>query len=197
MFLVRGCPAYLRSNNGSEFTAARVKRFLKDLGVDTLFIEPGSPWENGYIESFNSRMRDELLDGELLLHVDETKYVVEHWQMDYNHYQPHSSMGFMTPAGFTELCRQAGCQAAYASARRGTGLWDPLIDTGPKKGADQLLNPTQTERRTTHTQLPSHNSVLSRRQSSGRPSASKGVSKLPKITFFDIDNLISLSFETC
>jgi transposase InsO family protein len=109
LLLVRGCPAYIRSDNGSEFTAWRVKRFLKDLDVDTLFIEPGSPWENGYVESFNSRMRDELLDGELFLHIDEMKYVVERWRMDYNHYRPHSSLGYMTPAGFAELCRQAGC----------------------------------------------------------------------------------------
>jgi len=109
LFLVRGCPAYLRSDNGSQFTARRVKRFLKDMGVDTLFIEPGSPWENGYAESFNSRMRDELLNGELFLHIDEMKYVVERWRMDYNHYRPHSSLGYMTPAGFAELCRQAGC----------------------------------------------------------------------------------------
>ena len=72
-------------------------------------IEPGSPWENGYAESFNSRMRDELLNGELFLHIDEMKYVVERWRMDYNHYRPHSSLGYMTPAGFAELCRQAGC----------------------------------------------------------------------------------------
>ena len=109
LFLVRGCPAYLRSDNGSQFTAERVKTFLEDLGVDTLFIEPGSPWENGYVESFNSRMRDELLDGELFLHIDEMKYVVERWRMDYNHYRPHSSLGYMTPAGFAGLCQQAGC----------------------------------------------------------------------------------------
>ena len=109
LFLVRGCPAYLRSDNGSQFTAGRVKHFLEEMGVDTLFIEPGSPWENGYAESFNSRMRDELLDGELFLHLDETKYVVERWRMDYNHYRPHSSLDYMTPAGFAELCREAGC----------------------------------------------------------------------------------------
>ena len=110
LFLVRGCPVYLRSDNGSQFTARRVKRFLKDMGVDTLFIEPGSPWENGYAESFNSRMRDELLDGELFLHLDEMKYVVERWRMDYNHYRPHSSLGYMSPAAF----------AATAQNRPGT-----------------------------------------------------------------------------
>jgi len=108
LFLVRGCPAYLHSDNGSQFTARRVKRFLKEMGVDTLFIERGSPWENVYAESFHSRMRGELLDGELFLHLEEMKYVVERWRMDYNHYRPHSSLGYMTPAGFAELCRQAG-----------------------------------------------------------------------------------------
>lgn len=100
LFLVRGCPVYLRSDNGFQFTAEVVKRLLKELGVDTLFIEPGSPWENGYVESFNSPMRDELLNGELFLHIDEMKYVVKRWRMDSNHYRPHSSMSCMTPAGF-------------------------------------------------------------------------------------------------
>jgi putative transposase len=109
LFLVRGCPAYLRSDNGSQFTAKRVQRFLEEMRVDTLFIEPGSPWENGYVESFHSRMRDELLDGELFLHIDEMKYVVERWRMDYNHYRPHSSLSYMTPVGFADLCRQTGC----------------------------------------------------------------------------------------
>lgn len=81
--------------------------------MDTLFIEPGSPWENGYVEPFNSRMRDELLNGELFLRIDEMKCVVERWRMDYNHYRPHSSLGHMTPAGFAELCRQAGCVRPY------------------------------------------------------------------------------------
>jgi putative transposase len=72
-------------------------------------IEPGSPWENEYVDLFNSRMRDELVDSELFLHIAETKYVVERGRMDYNHYRPHSSLGYMTPAGFAELCRQADC----------------------------------------------------------------------------------------
>ena len=102
-------PAYIRSDNGFEFTARRVTRFLKDLRVQTLFIEPGNPWENGYVESLNSRMRDEFLDGELFLHIDEMKYVVERWRVNYNHYWPHSSLSYMTPAGFAKLCRETGC----------------------------------------------------------------------------------------
>ena len=109
LFAVRGCPAYLRSDNGSEFTSSVVKEFLKEAGVDTLFIEPGSPWENGYVESFNARMRDELLNGEIFLHIDETRYIVNRWRMDYNHYRPHSSLRYMTPAEFAQLCHEAGC----------------------------------------------------------------------------------------
>ncbi len=99
-------------------------RTLEELGVETLFVEPGSPWENGYVESFNSRMRDELLNGELFLHIDEMKYVVERWRMDYNHYRPHSSLGYMTPAGFAQLCQQAGC------VRPHTPVLDGVQDCG-------------------------------------------------------------------
>jgi hypothetical protein len=75
----------------------------------TLPIHPfASQIQNGYVDSFNGRMRDELLDGELFLHLDEMKYVVERWRMDYNHYRPHSSLGYLTPAGFAEQCRRAG-----------------------------------------------------------------------------------------
>ena len=77
--------------------------YLRDLGVKTLFIEPGGPWENGYIESFNGKLRDELLDGELFLHIDEVRYVVDRWRMDYNHYRPHSSLDNLTPVAFAKL----------------------------------------------------------------------------------------------
>lgn len=77
--------------------------------METFYIAPGSPWENGYVESFNSRLRDERLNRELFLSIDELRYVADRWRMDYNHYRPHSRLGYMTPAGFAELCRQAGC----------------------------------------------------------------------------------------
>ena len=76
LFNVRGAPMYIRSDNGPEFINCQVKKFLAGSGVDTLYIEPGSPWENGYIESFNGRFLDELLNGELFLHIDEFRYVV-------------------------------------------------------------------------------------------------------------------------
>jgi transposase InsO family protein len=100
LFLVRGEPDYIRSDNGPEFTAKKVKKWLMDMGVKTLFIEPGSPWENGYIESFNAHLRYELLDREIFLSVEELRYVVERWRMDYNHHRPHSSLGYMAPSVF-------------------------------------------------------------------------------------------------
>ncbi len=85
------------------------ERQIADSGVETLYIEPGSPWENGYAESFNSRLRDELLNGEIFLHIDELRYVAERWRMDYNHYRPHSSLVYMTPAEYSKLCEDVGC----------------------------------------------------------------------------------------
>jgi len=104
LFMVRGVPGYIRSDNGSEFIADAVKKWLEDQMVGTLYIEPGSPWENGYIESFHSRLRDELLNRELFYSVKEAKVLVENWRMDYNHHRPHSSLGYITPAAFAATC---------------------------------------------------------------------------------------------
>ena len=71
----------------------------------TLYIEKGSPWKNGYVESFNGKLRDELLNRELFLHIDEVRYVVDRWRMDYNHYRPHSSLGYMNPAAFATIAK--------------------------------------------------------------------------------------------
>jgi transposase InsO family protein len=100
LFLVRGVPDYIRSDNGPEFTAKKVKKWLKAMNVKTLFIEPGSPWENGYIESFNSHLRDEYLDREIFVGIEELRYFAERWRLDYNHHRPHQSLGYMTPAVF-------------------------------------------------------------------------------------------------
>jgi transposase InsO family protein len=108
LFAVRGCPDYIRSDNGPEFISNAVKKFLKKSGVGTLYIEPGSPWENGYVESFNSKLRDELLNRELFLHIDELRYVADRWRMDYNHYRPHSSLDYMSPAAFASRCLEQG-----------------------------------------------------------------------------------------
>jgi len=84
-------PEYIRSDNGAEFAANAVRKWLDRLDVTTLFIEPGRPWENGYIESFNGKMRDELLNGELLDTLEEAKVLVEAWRKTYNRIRPHSS----------------------------------------------------------------------------------------------------------
>ena len=98
LFIQRGVPRYLRSDNGAEMTAKAVRSFLADLGVGTLYIEPGSPWENGYIESFNGKLRDELLNGEIFYTVLEAKVLVEQWRRLYNRVRPHSSLGYKPPA---------------------------------------------------------------------------------------------------
>jgi transposase InsO family protein len=97
LFLYRGIPDYIRSDNGPEFTAKAVRKWLKRLGVKTLFIEPGSPWENGYIESFNGKLRDELLNREIFTTLFEAKVLIEQWRREYNHVRPHSSLGYKPP----------------------------------------------------------------------------------------------------
>jgi putative transposase len=98
LFVQRGTPQYLRSDNGSEFTAADVRAWLERLQVGTLYIEPGSPWENGYIESFNGKLRDELLNREVFMTLREAQVLVERWREEYNQRRPHSSLGYRPPA---------------------------------------------------------------------------------------------------
>ena len=98
LFLLRGVPEHIRSDNGPEFTAKALREWLARTGVNTLFIEPGSPWENGYIESFNGKLRDELLNCEIFDTLLEAKVLVEMWRKEYNHHRPHSSLGYRPPA---------------------------------------------------------------------------------------------------
>ena len=98
LFLLRGTPEYIRSDNGPEFTAKVVREWLHDLEVKTLFIEPGSPWENGYIESFNGKLRDELLNREVFDTLLEAQVLIEGWRKEYNQIRPHSSLGYRPPA---------------------------------------------------------------------------------------------------
>ncbi len=96
----RGAPRFLRSDNGPEFIAHALRRRLRQLGVGTLFIAPGSPWENAYVESFNSKAGDELLDLELFTSLAEAQYLAREYRDEYNHRRPHSSLGYRTPAEF-------------------------------------------------------------------------------------------------
>ena len=98
LFLVHGPPKYIRSDNGAEFTAIAVREWRARLDVGTLFIEPGSPWENGYNDSFNGKLRDELLNGEIFYTLQEAKVLVEQWRVHYNTIRPHSSLGYRPPA---------------------------------------------------------------------------------------------------
>jgi len=98
LIVERGLPDNIRSDNGPEFTANAVRKWLGKIGVRTLFIEPGSPWENGYIESFNGKLRDELLNGEIFETLLEAKVLIENWRYEYNHIRPHSSLGYRPPA---------------------------------------------------------------------------------------------------
>jgi transposase InsO family protein len=98
LFVHRGTPDHIRSDNGPEFTAQAVREWLDRVDVKTLFIEPGSPWENGYVEAFNGKFRDELLNGEIFYTLTEAKVLIERWRNEYNTKRPHSSLGYRPPA---------------------------------------------------------------------------------------------------
>ena len=98
LFILRGVPAYIRSDNGPEFIAEAVRKWIAAVGAQTAYIEPGSPWENGYVESFNARLRDELLNGEIFYTLKEAQIIIEEWRRHYNTKRPHSSLGYRPPA---------------------------------------------------------------------------------------------------
>jgi len=98
LFVFRGIPQHIRSDNGSEFTSREIRNWLTRLGVRTLFIEPGSPWENGYIESFNGKMRDELLNREIFTTLTEARVLIKEWRREYNQIRPHSALAYRPPA---------------------------------------------------------------------------------------------------
>jgi len=115
LFVEHGPPDHIRSDNGPEFAAKAVRTWLSQVGVKTLFIEPGSPWENGYNESFNGKLRDELLDREIFCTLQEAKVLIERWRRHYNTVRPHSALGYRPPAPQTILPHPAG--PAYAPLR--------------------------------------------------------------------------------
>jgi transposase InsO family protein len=119
LFVTRGVPDHIRSDNGPEFTAKEVRRWLGRVGVKTLFIEPGSPWENGYAESFNGKLRDELLNGEVFYTLKEAKVLIERWREHYNKIRPHSSLGYRPPAPQVLIAAAAEpCSAPLRTALR-------------------------------------------------------------------------------
>jgi len=108
LFIQHGAPRYIRSDNGSEFTAYAVREWLRRVAVKTLYIEPGSPWENGYVESFNGKLRDELLNGEIFDTLLEAKVLIERWRKEYNQIRPHSALGYKPPAPEAKIPLESG-----------------------------------------------------------------------------------------
>ena len=130
LFLVRGVPKFIRSDNGPEFIADKIKKWLKNNHVGTLYIEPGSPWENGYIESFNGKLRDEILNREVFYSVKEAKVIVEQWRSEYNNHRPHSGLGYMTPAAFAADCIPSASPTAQPQEYRTRNVDNSLIKVG-------------------------------------------------------------------
>jgi transposase InsO family protein len=123
LFATRGVPEHIRSDNGPEFTAHAVRDWLKRIGVRTLFIEPGSPWENGYVESFNGKLRDELLDREIFYTLTEAKVLIERWRVEYNTIRPHSSLGYRPPAPAATM----PAEPCSATLRRPQPAWEQSL----------------------------------------------------------------------
>lgn len=113
LFEAHGPPMFIRSDNGPEFVATALRKWFARLGVKTLFITPGSPWENGYCESFNGRLRDELLNGELFYSLREAQVVIETWRREYNTIRPHSSLGYRPPAPETVMPADPACAVGW------------------------------------------------------------------------------------
>jgi transposase InsO family protein len=133
VMLIRGLPGHIRSDNGPEFIARVIRRYLQKAGVATLYVEPGSPWQNGYAESFGGKFRDELLNSELFVDLAEARELSSWWKNEYNHRRPHSSLGYQTPAAFAASLRPSTLGAApRATPASATGVEDQptLITTG-------------------------------------------------------------------
>lgn len=128
LFATRGVPQFIRSDNGSEFTAWAVRKWLAKVDVRTLYIEPGSPWENGYVESFNGKLRDELLNGEIFYTLLEAKVLIERWRQHYNTVRPHSALGYRAPAPVTIALPMISCGGSAPT---------PPTSSPPVKRGDQ------------------------------------------------------------
>jgi putative transposase len=112
VMVTKGVPENLRSDNGPEFVARDLRKWLAGTGTKTAYIEPGSPWENGYCESFNSKLRDEFLNGEIFYSMKEIRVLAEHWRVHYNTIRPHSSLGYRPPAPQAWVASSLGCGEA-------------------------------------------------------------------------------------
>jgi putative transposase len=125
LFVMRGVPRHIRSDNGPEFIAHALRRWLGQVGVDAMYIEPGSPWENGYAESFHGRLRDEFLAMEIFDGVRDARALTASWKDEYNTQRPHSSLGYQTPARFAAACAASASAKASAPAAHAGSLGQP------------------------------------------------------------------------
>ncbi len=133
LFAIRGVPKFIRSDNGPEFIGRRVRQFLEKINVGAFYIEPGSLWQNGYVESFHSRIRDECLACEVFTTLTEARTVIAAWRQVYNHRRPHSSLGGHTPADFSS--QWSACVRATPSLQKPTAIpvtQSILSNGGPK-----------------------------------------------------------------
>lgn len=132
LFAMRGVPEQIRSDNGPEFTAKAIRRWLEQLSVGALYIEPGSPWQNGYAESFHRRLRDEFLAVEEFENLSAARKLTHAWREDYNHHRPHGSLGYVAPAEFAARCPTSAPKSASATPqptsplRQGSGFTQPV-----------------------------------------------------------------------
>ena len=122
LFAMRGVPKHIRSDNGPEFIARAIQRWLRQVEVETLYVEPGSPWENGFAESFHSRLRDEFLALEVFESLVAARRLTQAWKDDYNHHRPHSSLGYVTPVEFAARCVASVRPTASLQQHSGTTL---------------------------------------------------------------------------
>jgi transposase InsO family protein len=122
LFAMRGVPRHIRSDNGPEFIAQAIRRWLGQVGVETLYIEPGSPWENGFAESFHSRLRDEFLAMEVFESLTAARKLTTAWKEDYNHRRPHGSLGYVAPAEFARRCAASATSLTSATPQPSSPL---------------------------------------------------------------------------
>jgi putative transposase len=132
LLMVRGVPGFIRSDNGPEFIAEAIRIWLSDNHIDTLYIAPGSPWENGFIESFHARLRDDLLNREVFHSLREAKVLVESWRREYNNNRPHSGLGYMTPSAYASLCIASApaCSGPAPSQYTKENVENSLLEVG-------------------------------------------------------------------
>ena len=133
VMICRGTPQYIRSDNGPEFIATALRKWITDVGTQTAYIEPGSPWENGYCESFNSKLRDELLNLEVFYSLREAEVLIEAWRRHFNTVRPHSSLGYLPPAPEAVLPR-SGNVAPWPGA--------PAMESARPVNSDVAQKPT-------------------------------------------------------